>query len=44
MLKSLAMADMTEPLEVIRPSSRFRLREVLEKFSDPMNTLAPLAP
>ena len=44
MLKSLAMADMTEPFEVISPSSRFRLREVLEKFSDPMNTLAPLAP
>ena len=32
------MADMTAWPEMISPSSRLSLREVLEKFSDPMNT------
>ena len=33
-----AMTDMTARLEMISPSSRLSLSEVLEKFSDPMNT------
>jgi hypothetical protein len=36
----LAMADMTAWFEMISPSSRLSLREVLEKFSEPMNTFA----
>ena len=32
--KVLVMADMTGWLEMISPSSRFWLSEVLEKFSD----------
>jgi hypothetical protein len=39
-----AIADMTAWLEMISPSSRLSLREVLEKFSDPMNTLAWAVP
>ena len=42
--KVLAITDITAWLKVIRPSSRFWLREVLEKFSDPMKTLAWLVP
>jgi hypothetical protein len=38
--KVLAIADMTAWLEMISPSSRFSLRGVLEKFSDPMKTFA----
>jgi len=34
----LAIAAVTGWLEVIRPSSRFWLRDVLEKFSEPMKT------
>jgi len=33
--KVLAIEDITGPFAVISPSSRFRLSEVLEKFSDP---------
>jgi hypothetical protein len=39
-----AIADMTAWLEMISPSSRLSLREVLEKFSDPMNTVAWAVP
>jgi hypothetical protein len=39
-VKVLAMADMTGWPEMISPSSRFWLREVLEKFSDPTKTFA----
>jgi hypothetical protein len=42
--KVLAIEDMTAWLAVISPSSRFWLSEVLEKFSDPMNTLACRVP
>ena len=40
----LALADITAWLEVISPSSRFWLREVLEKFSEPMKIFAPAVP
>ena len=42
--KVLAIEDMTAWLAVISPSSRFWLSEVLEKFSDPMNTFACRVP
>src|ERR1700744_5106286 len=37
----VAMADITVWFEMMRPSSRLSFREVLEKFSEPMNSLAP---
>ena len=39
-----AIADMTEWVEMISPSSRFWLREVLEKFSEPMKIFPCLVP
>jgi hypothetical protein len=42
--KVWAIDDRTARLAVISPSSRFWLREVLEKFSDPMNTFACRVP
>jgi hypothetical protein len=38
--KVLAIAAITAWLAVISPSSRFWLRDVLEKFSEPMKTRA----
>ena len=43
-VKVLATEDMTAWLAVISPSSRFWLSEVLERFSDPMNTFACRVP
>jgi hypothetical protein len=40
----LAIAVMTGRLEMISPSSRFWLSEVLEKFSDPMKIFARAVP
>jgi hypothetical protein len=42
--KVLAIADIAGRLEMISPSSRFRVSEVLEKFSDPMKILARPVP
>ena len=43
-VKVLAIAARVAGLAVIRPSSRLRSSEVLEKFSDPMNALACAVP
>lgn len=40
----VVMADITVWFEMMRPSSRLSFREVLEKFSEPMNILAPGLP